>query len=125
MAHRVSLPLELNGDDGLIVGAPRLMWLFVGYDLPVGTRDERRAAVRFHKALENLGFQRFQFSLYRRFCGSHAKTDAFSRLVVAAIPKKGRVAMFTMTDKQVGRMVLYENLTKKPPPDPPEQLLLL
>lgn len=125
MARRFSLSLEYNGHDGLIVGAPRLMWLYVGYDLPVGTRQERNAAVRFHKALEDLGFERFQFSLYRKFCGSQAKADSVARLAIQAIPKKGRVALFTLTDKQVARMVLYENRSKKPGAAPPEQLLLL
>lgn len=125
MGKRFSLSLEFNGHDGLIVGAPRLMWLYVAYDLPVGTQGERNAATRFHKALENLGFERFQFSLYRKFCGAHAKAEALARLVIQAIPKKGRIALFTLTDKQVARMVLYENRTKKPGAAPPEQLLLL
>ena len=122
---RTSLPQHLNAVDGLIVGSPRLMWLFVAYDLPVGSRKQRRDAVRFHRGLENLGFERFQFSFYRKFCGSNSRTDTFANLVVEAVPARGRVAIFALTDKQVGRMVLFENHARKSDFETPEQLLLI
>lgn len=117
--------LDLYADDGMVVGYPRLMWAFVAYDLPVGTKGERKAATGFHKAVESLGFERFQFSLYNRFCGSQAATETAIRQVAGAVPKGGKVAIFTMTDKQFARMVLYENRRKKSQRGQPDQLLLL
>lgn len=126
MAKRRSLCLDLYApDDGLVIGYPRLMWVFVAYDLPVDTPEARKVATRFHTTLDKLGYTRFQFSIYARFCGSQASTEVSVRDVSAAVPKGGKVAIFTLTDKQYGRMILYENRKKTCPSERPEQLLLL
>lgn len=125
-ARRRSLCLDLYApNDGLVVGYPRLMWVFVAYDLPVDTPEARKVAVRFHDTLDKLGFNRFQFSIYTRFCGSQASTESSIRDVSAAVPKGGKVAIFTLTDKQYGRMILYENRKKNKQSGTPAQLLLL
>ena len=44
----------------------RMMWLYVMFDLPVGTKAERRAATRFRQSLLDDGFEMAQFSVYLR-----------------------------------------------------------
>lgn len=44
----------------------RLMWVMVIFDLPVGTKTERRAATRFRHFLLDQGFMMSQFSVYMR-----------------------------------------------------------
>ena len=39
----------------------RIMWVFVLFDLPVGTKKERKAATRFRHSLLDLGFEISQF----------------------------------------------------------------
>ena len=42
------------------------MWMFVFFDLPVGTKTERRNATRFRNFLKDDGFMMLQFSVYAR-----------------------------------------------------------
>ncbi|WP_197387472.1 CRISPR-associated endonuclease Cas2 [Ralstonia pseudosolanacearum] len=44
------------------------MWLLTMFDLPVGTKAERKAATSFRHFLQDQGFEMAQFSVYMRFC---------------------------------------------------------
>jgi len=46
----------------------RFVWLFVLFDLPVGTKLERRDATRFRNFLKDDGFMMLQYSVYARVC---------------------------------------------------------
>ena len=46
----------------------RILWLFVFFDLPVGTKAERRVATRFRNFLKDDGYMMLQFSVYARVC---------------------------------------------------------
>ena len=46
----------------------QLMWILVMFDLPVGTKEQMRAATRFREYLLDEGFEMAQFSIYARFC---------------------------------------------------------
>ena len=50
----------------------RLMWMVVLFDLPVGTKKERKAATKFRKFLLDQGFEMSQYSVYMRFCAGKA-----------------------------------------------------
>ncbi len=69
----------------------RLMWLMVIFDLPVGTKPERRAATRFRQFLLDQGFTMSQFSVYMRFCGGKDQAEAYTRRIERALPKTGLV----------------------------------
>lgn len=43
------------------------VWCVVMFDLPVGTKDERRRATKFRNNLLDLGFQMAQFSVYVQY----------------------------------------------------------
>src|SRR5487761_1524060 len=46
----------------------RILWMFVFFDLPVGTKGERRAATRFRNFLKDEGYMMLQWSVYARVC---------------------------------------------------------
>ncbi len=52
------------------LNAYQVMWLFVFFDLPVGTKKEIKEATRFRKNLEKDGFNMMQYSVYTRHCTS-------------------------------------------------------
>jgi CRISPR-associated protein Cas2 len=50
------------------LSAYRFMWLLVMFDLPVGSKSERRSATKFRNWLLDQGYEMSQFSIYVRFC---------------------------------------------------------
>ncbi len=99
----------------------------VGFDLPVRTSDERKLANRFRHNLQNLGFERVQYSFY----GFHARTRerlaTIEKVVERLIPPgHGWVLIFEMTDRQFVDIRHYRGGEKpeKAPVEPPKQLVL-
>jgi CRISPR-associated protein Cas2 len=82
----------------------RLMWMLVLFDLPVGTKKERKAATGFRNYLLDEGFEMAQFSCYLRFCTGKEQCDAMTLRVQNRLPEGGRVDILFFTDKQ------YENI---------------
>jgi CRISPR-associated protein Cas2 len=84
----------------------RFVWLFVFFDLPVGTKVQRRNANRFRHFLKDDGFMMLQFSVYARVCrGEDAATKHVAR-VTRNLPGEGSVRALQVTDRQYGRMRL-------------------
>ena len=65
------------------------MWLCVFFDLPVGTKRERKAATRFRLDLLDLGFEMTQFSVYLRFCAGKEQAESYERKIEQAMPSAG------------------------------------
>jgi CRISPR-associated protein Cas2 len=80
------------------------VWVFVLFDLPVGTKKERKAATRFRHALLDLGFAMTQFSVYLKFCAGKEQAEALARQVEGSMAPSGKVHLVQITDKQ------YENI---------------
>ena len=70
----------------------RLMWIFVMFDLPVGTKAEMRAATKFREYLLDEGFEKSQFSVYARFCNGRNNM----RLISAASSRTCRTGGTSM-----------------------------
>ena len=87
-------------------GDVRVVWLFVFFDLPVGTRAERGAATRFRNFLKNDGYMMLQYSVYARVCRGEEAVDKHLRRVTGNMPKKGSIRCLQVTDRQYGRMRL-------------------
>ena len=102
----------------------RSMWVLVLFDLPTETLTERKAAARFRKRLLNDGFSMFQFSIYTRFCPSRENAWVHIRRTKMNLPKKGKVCIMQITDKQFGMIELFHG-QKEMPPEPPSQQLQL
>jgi len=80
------------------------MWVLTMFDLPVGTKLERKAATGFRKFLLDQGFEMTQLSVYMRFCSGKEETETYVSRVQDALPPGGKVDVLTITDKQ------YENI---------------
>ncbi|OGQ96789.1 MAG: CRISPR-associated endonuclease Cas2 [Deltaproteobacteria bacterium RIFOXYA12_FULL_61_11] len=97
-----------------------MAWLVVMFDLPVGTKEERRIATRFRKDLERDGFNRIQYSVYARACPSLAKVETHLRRLRP--PQEGEVRALVLTDLQWSAMRVFFGGRAKEPERRPEQL---
>lgn len=102
----------------------RSMWVLVFFDLPTETRAERKAATRFRKNLLDDGFGMFQFSIYTRFCASRENADVHIKRTKNALPKKGKVGIMQVTDKQFGMIELFHGNKEAEVELPTQQLEL-
>ena len=82
----------------------RIMWVLVMFDLPVGTRNERKKATGFRNYLLDLGFEMSQFSVYLKYCASGEKAEAVGNSIQPQLPPGGKVDILTITDKQFANM---------------------
>ena len=102
----------------------RIMWLFVMFDLPVGTKRERKEATEFRKQLLNRGFEMSQFSVYLKYCASSEKAESVGGNIQNILPRGGKVDVLTITDKQFSRMKRYYAKEQLENEDRPRQLHL-
>jgi CRISPR-associated protein Cas2 len=98
------------------------MWLMAMFDLPVKSKDDRRAYTRFRHALIRSGFAMLQFSVYARFLPSEEASAIYRKIVHAALPPGGEVRLMAITDHQYGKMEIYFGKKRKPVESPPDQL---
>ena len=103
----------------------RYMWLFVFFDLPVGSKAERRAATRFRNFLKDDGFLMLQWSVYARVCRGDEAVDKHQARVTKSLPGKGSVRTLQVTERQYARMKLLIGESKKSEKVAPNQLVLL
>ncbi len=101
------------------------MWVFVFFDLPVGTKTERRYATRFRNFLKDDGYLMLQWSVYVRVCRGEEAVDKHIERVRRNLPPKGSVRALQVTDRQYGRMRTMLGEPKKNERVAPQQLLLL
>lgn len=103
----------------------RYMWLFVFFDLPVGTREERRHATRFRNFLKDDGFLMLQFSVYARVMRGETAVDKHIARVVKNLPPRGSVRTLSVTERQYARMRLLIGDASKNERIAPQQMVLL
>lgn len=102
----------------------RSMWVLVFFDLPTETSMDRKCAAKFRKDLLDDGFTMFQFSIYMRFCASRENAGVHIRRTKLAIPKKGKVGIMQITDKQFGMIELFYGKKAMEPEPTSKQLEL-
>jgi CRISPR-associated protein Cas2 len=102
----------------------RVMWLFVMFDLPVLTKDQRRDYSHFRKELQSKGFTMLQFSVYAKHLPSEDAAEPLKAHVHAAIPPMGQVRVMAVTDHQFSKMEVYFGKKRKRVEDPPLQISL-
>lgn len=103
----------------------RYMWLFVFFDLPVGTKVERRHATRFRNFLKDDGYVMLQLSVYARVCRGEDAVDKHVARATGKLPPKGSVRALQVTDKQYARMHLLVGSPAKNEKIGAKQLVLL
>ena len=101
------------------------MWVFVFFDLPVGSKPERREATRFRNFLKGDGYLMLQFSVYARVCRGEEAVDKHLGRVTKNLPGKGSVRTLQVTERQYARMRLLIGESKKTERHAPDQLVLL
>lgn len=102
----------------------RIMWVFVLFDLPVGTKKERKAATGFRLSLLDLGFEMSQYSVYLKFCAGKEQAEALERQIETAMPSSGKVHLVQITDKQYENIRTYRGRKREPSPQNPNQFVL-
>ncbi|MGA9869199.1 MAG: CRISPR-associated endonuclease Cas2 [Acetobacteraceae bacterium] len=101
------------------------MWLFVLFDLPVGTKAERRAANRFRNFLKDDGYMMLQFSVYSRVCRGEDGALKHVARVTRNLPEKGSIRALQVTDRQYARMKLLLGQATKTESVGSRQMVLL
>lgn len=84
----------------------RYMRMLVFFDLPVGTKAERRAYTIFHRFLINDGYDMIQFSVYGRILHGNDAEQKHMKRLVDNLPPDGSVRVLTVTEKQFAGMKL-------------------
>lgn len=107
-----------------MISGYRCMWIVAMFDLPVLTKEDRRAYAKFRKSLLKNGFVQMQFSVYIRHCASEENADVHIQRIQGALPPDGEVRLLTITDKQFERMRVFWGKTRKSTEQPPRQLEL-
>lgn len=102
----------------------RIMWLVVLFDLPVGTKKQRKAATKFRQKLLDLGFEMSQFSVYLRFCGGKEQAESYERKIEQAMPGAGKVHIMSITDKQYENIRTYRGRNREQSLKNPDQFAL-
>ncbi|WP_244601336.1 MULTISPECIES: CRISPR-associated endonuclease Cas2 [Rhodopseudomonas] len=102
----------------------RIMWLLVLFDLPVGTKKQRKSATGFRTKLLDLGFEMSQFSVYLRFCAGKEQAEAYARKVEQAMPSSGKIHIIGITDKQYENIRTYRGRNREQSPKNPDQYAL-
>lgn len=102
----------------------RVMWLFVFFDLPTGTKKDRRNAQQFRKNLLKDGFTMMQFSVYMRHCASNESADVHEKRIQLLLPPFGKVSILRITDKQYGDIMNFWGKVERPKEPTPMQLEL-
>ncbi|MCX7382718.1 MAG: CRISPR-associated endonuclease Cas2 [Alphaproteobacteria bacterium] len=103
----------------------RFVWVFVFFDLPVGTKAERRAASKFRMFLKDDGFLMMQYSVYARVCRGDDGAEVHIKRVASGLPSKGSVRALQVTDRQYGRMKLMLGTAPKNERAASQQMVLL
>jgi CRISPR-associated protein Cas2 len=103
----------------------RFVWMFVFFDLPVGTKTDRRNATRFRNFLKDDGFMMLQWSVYARVCRGEDGAEKHLKRVMKNLPPRGSVRTLQVTDRQYARMKLLVGEATFSEKKAPDQLVLL
>lgn len=98
------------------------VWLHVSFDLPTLTAAQRRAANRFRKDLNRMGFWRSQLSIYVKYHPRASYVAGDMAAVKNMVPCGGLVCILTLTDHQWSQAVRFSSDEDDPGPETPEQL---
>lgn len=123
-AKASTLRIETGPRDPTALSGYRIMWLFVLFDLPVGTKKERKAATKFRLSLLDLGFEMSQYSVYLKFCAGKEQAEALERQIESEMPSSGKVHLVQITDKQYENIRTYRGRKREPAQKNPDQLVL-
>ena len=88
--------------------------MLVLFDLPTGSKKERKSYANFRKLLVKDGYHMEQFSVYSRVLLSRDSAETHLRRLKENLPKTGAVTVLTLTEKQFeSREVLVDTRPKR------------
>ncbi len=101
-------------------------WLLVAFDLPVGSKAQRKQAHDFREYLKDDGYLMVQWSVYARSCVTFARQETHLRRLRANLPPEGSVRAWFLTSAQwSASFVIHGKPAEQvPPEDLPEQIQL-
>ncbi len=76
------------------------MRMLVLFDLPTGSKAEKKAYSEFRKFLIKDGYHMEQYSVYSRILLSRDSVDAHMRRLKTSLPPSGAVTVITLTERQ-------------------------
>lgn len=83
------------------------MRIIVLFDLPTGSKADRKSYAEFRKFLVNDGYAMEQFSVYTRVTLGRDNLESHIARLKQHLPSAGRVTVFALTEKQYeSRMTL-------------------
>jgi len=86
----------------------KMGWLVVAFDLPVGTKEQRKRATDFRNFLLDDGYQMIQFSVYARSCVTFARQETHLSRVKQNLPEEGSVRAVFVTRAQWERSFVIQ-----------------
>lgn len=105
----------------------KMGWLLVAFDLPVGTKSERKAAHDFREWLKGDGYMMLQWSVYVRACVTYARQETHLSRLKVHLPPEGSIRALFVTRAQWERSFVMHGKPKPEGEEPeslPEQTLL-
>lgn len=104
----------------------KMGWLLVTFDLPVGTKEQRKRATDFREFLKDDGYTMLQWSVYARPCVTFSRQETHIARVKARIPEEGSVRAIFITRSQWERSYVIHGKPAKQhePEELPKQILL-
>lgn len=100
------------------------MWVMVLFDLPVTTKEERRAYTQFRDFLLDQSFSMAQFSVYIRHTTGRAQLSPIIKLIESAVPPEGKVDILQFTDRQYADIVSLRGRKRDDSRENPNQLVM-
>lgn len=80
------------------------MLIFVFFDLPIKTKEQKKAYAKFRRTLAYAGFLPYQKSVYIRDCASHQAADRHTGHLERLSPAQGHIGILRVTSKQFALM---------------------
>lgn len=80
------------------------MKIFIFFDLPTDTAEDRKNYSTFRKKLMKLGYSMIQFSVYSKLINVQTKKDREEKKIIKILPSNGDVRMLFVTESQ------YQNI---------------
>lgn len=104
----------------------RIMRMLVLFDLPTGSKSERRAYTLFRKFLVGDGYHMEQYSVYSRVVLTREDADKHLGRLRLNVPPAGQVTVLVLTEKQYeSRRVLVSTIAHEHHQAPPPGQLTL
>ena len=100
------------------------MWVMVLFDLPVATKEERRAYTQFRDFLLDQSFTMAQYSVYIRHTTGRAQLAPIIRAIENAVPPEGKVDILQFTDRQYADIVSLRGRRRDDSRENPDQLVM-